>query len=97
MKNAPIGVFDSGIGGLSILKALRAELPHESFIYIADSGNAPYGEKGDDFVIARSRALTRTLIDQDGITKLRPWSSPATPPPPPPSSCCGRNTPTCRW
>jgi glutamate racemase len=41
----PIGVFDSGIGGLSILKALRAELPHESFVYIADSGNAPYGEK----------------------------------------------------
>jgi glutamate racemase len=69
--NAPIGVFDSGIGGLSILKALRAELPHESFVYIADSGNAPYGEKGDDFVIARSRALTRTLIDQDGHYKVK--------------------------
>ena len=68
--NAPIGVFDSGIGGLSILKALRAELPHESFVYIADSGNAPYGEKGDDFVIDRSRALTRTLIDQYGIKAL---------------------------
>ena len=71
LKNAPIGVFDSGIGGLSILKALRTELPHESFIYIADSGNAPYGEKGDDFVIARSRALTRTLIDQDGHYKVK--------------------------
>ena len=71
LKNAPIGVFDSGIGGLSILKALRAELPHESFVYIADSGNAPYGEKGDDFVIARSRALTRTLIDQDGHYKVK--------------------------
>ena len=66
----PIGVFDSGIGGLSILKALRAELPHESFIYIADSGNAPYGEKGDDFVIARSRALTRTLLDDYGVKAL---------------------------
>jgi glutamate racemase len=64
--NQPIGVFDSGIGGLSILKALRAELPHESFVYIADSGNAPYGEKGDDFVIARSRTLTQTLIDPYG-------------------------------
>ena len=71
LKNAPIGVFDSGIGGLSILKALRTELPHESFVYIADSGNAPYGEKGDDFVIARSRALTSALIDQDGHYKVK--------------------------
>lgn len=68
--SAPIGVFDSGIGGLSILKALRAELPNESFVYIADSGNAPYGEKGDAFVIDRSRALTQTLIDQHGIKAL---------------------------
>ncbi len=67
---APIGVFDSGIGGLSILKALRAELPNESFVYIADSGNAPYGEKGDAFVIERSRALTQTLIHQHGIKAL---------------------------
>ncbi len=70
-SHRPIGVFDSGIGGLSILKALRAELPHESFVYIADSGNAPYGEKGDDFVIARSRALTRTLLDEYGNYKVK--------------------------
>ena len=69
-KHAPIGVFDSGIGGLSILKALRAELPNESFVYIADSGNAPYGEKGDAFVIDRSRALTQALIDQHNIKAL---------------------------
>ena len=68
--NARIGVFDSGIGGLSVLKALRAELPHESFVYIADSGNAPYGEKGDDFVIARSRSLTRLFVDQYNIKAL---------------------------
>ena len=37
----PLGVFDSGIGGLSVLQALRNELPHEDFIYLADSGNAP--------------------------------------------------------
>ncbi len=66
----PIGVFDSGIGGLSILKALRAELPHESFVYIADSGNAPYGEKGDAFVIDRSRALTRSLLKDFGVKAL---------------------------
>jgi glutamate racemase len=69
-SDAPIGVFDSGIGGLSILKALRAELPHESFVYIADSGNAPYGEKGDAFVIDRSHVLTRTLLDDYGVKAL---------------------------
>jgi len=37
----PIGVFDSGVGGLSVLKALCAELPHEDFVYLADSGFAP--------------------------------------------------------
>ena len=42
---APIGIFDSGIGGLSVLQALRAELPQQDFIYIADSGHAPYGER----------------------------------------------------
>jgi glutamate racemase len=41
--NQAIGVFDSGVGGLSVLKALREHLPHESFIYVADSGFAPYG------------------------------------------------------
>ena len=66
----PIGVFDSGIGGLSTLKALRAELPHESFVYIADSGHAPYGEKGDAFVIDRSRALTRALLDDHKVKAL---------------------------
>lgn len=58
----PIGVFDSGVGGLSILKALRAELPHEHFIYVADSGFAPYGERDQGFVLARARAITRQLL-----------------------------------
>jgi glutamate racemase len=60
----PIGVFDSGIGGLSVLKALRAELPHEDFVYVSDSGNAPYGERPEEFVAARARALTYYLLDQ---------------------------------
>jgi glutamate racemase len=58
----PIGVFDSGVGGLSILKALRAELPHENFIYVADSGFAPYGERDPGFVLARARTITRHLL-----------------------------------
>lgn len=61
----PIGVFDSGVGGLSILKALRAELPHEDFVYVADSGFAPYGEREEAFVIDRSRVITRYLREQN--------------------------------
>ena len=70
MKPAPIGVFDSGVGGLSILRALRAELPHESFVYLADSGHAPYGERDDTHLIARARAITRHLIDAYAIKAL---------------------------
>ena len=48
-----IGIFDSGIGGLSVLKALRTEMPNENYIYLADSGHAPYGERDDAHVVAR--------------------------------------------
>jgi glutamate racemase len=60
-----IGVFDSGIGGLSVLKALRAEMPHAHFIYVADSGYAPYGERDEAHVLERSRAITRYLLGQN--------------------------------
>ena len=63
--NAPIGVFDSGIGGLSVLKALQAALPHEDFIYLADNGHAPYGERDTAHVLARSRAVTQYLARQN--------------------------------
>ncbi|WP_395054970.1 glutamate racemase [Polaromonas sp.] len=63
--NAPIGVFDSGIGGLSVLQALRTEMPQQDVIYIADSGHAPYGERDDVFVAMRSRALTTWLLGHD--------------------------------
>jgi glutamate racemase len=59
-----VGVFDSGIGGLSVLKVLRAEMPQERFIYWADSGHAPYGERSDDFVIARSHHITEQLLSK---------------------------------
>ena len=64
-----IGVFDSGIGGLSILRALRAELPSANMIYISDAGHAPYGERDAAHVLARSRALTAHLIDE-GVQAL---------------------------
>lgn len=65
MTTQPIGVFDSGIGGLSVLRALRAELPHADFIYVADSGHAPYGERDEAHVRARSRAIVQHLVSKN--------------------------------
>ena len=62
--STPIGVFDSGVGGLSVLKELRAMLPGESFIYVADSGHAPYGDRHPEFVEARARAVARFLLQR---------------------------------
>ncbi len=67
---APIGVFDSGVGGLSVLRALRAELPGEDFVYFADSGFAPYGERSDAYVIERTQAVTRELLQKHGVKAL---------------------------
>jgi len=67
---APIGVFDSGIGGLSILKALRAELPAERFVYLADTAHAPYGERDDSFVVARTGAIVQRLREEHAIKAL---------------------------
>lgn len=64
MHSACIGVFDSGVGGLSVLAALRAQLPGVALRYIADSAHAPYGERSADFVIARSLALAGQLVDE---------------------------------
>ena len=66
----PIGVFDSGVGGLSVLKALRAELPAEDFVYLADRAYAPYGERGGDVLIERARALTHYLLTHHHIQLL---------------------------
>lgn len=68
--DAPVGVFDSGIGGLSVLRALRAAMPGEDFVYLADNAHAPYGERGDAFVVERSLAVARQLRDSHGIKAL---------------------------
>lgn len=59
-----IGVFDSGVGGLSVLHHIRRTLPHERLIYIADSAHVPYGDKPPSYIEQRSLALTRFLIEQ---------------------------------
>ena len=53
----PIGVFDSGVGGLSVLQAIRAALPHEPLDYVADSAHAPYGDKDEAYILERSLRL----------------------------------------
>jgi len=60
----PIGVFDSGVGGLSVLRHIRAQLPAEHLLYFADSGHAPYGDKTEQFVVDRALAVTAFLLDQ---------------------------------
>lgn len=61
---ALIGVFDSGVGGLSILDEALRQLPQHHYIYLADSANAPYGEKSSDWIAARSLALCQYLSQQ---------------------------------
>jgi len=64
MNNQPIGVLDSGIGGLSILKEIIKKFPHESIIYLADSLNCPYGNRPEEEIYNLSRRLVGFLVDQ---------------------------------
>jgi glutamate racemase len=61
----PIGLFDSGVGGTSIWKEVHALLPNESTIYLADSKNAPYGQKSQDEIIALSIKNTELLLNNN--------------------------------
>lgn len=58
----PIGVFDSGVGGLSVLRALWTQLPNESYLYVADSANCPYGPRGHQEILRLSEGITRYLV-----------------------------------
>jgi len=63
-KNAanPIGVFDSGVGGLSVLREIHKLLPHENLLYVTDSAHAPYGDKSKEFVLERSTAIVDFFV-----------------------------------
>jgi glutamate racemase len=67
-KPLHIGVFDSGVGGLSVLRALHRRAPGALLDYVADSGHAPYGERDEAFVIERSRVMGRFLLSQGCCT-----------------------------
>ena len=62
---SPIGVFDSGLGGLTVLKALQKYLPHESFIYLGDTANVPYGNKSNETVIKYSKKILDFFISKN--------------------------------
>jgi glutamate racemase len=62
--SAPIGIFDSGVGGLSVLRHIRAQLPHEHLLYVADAGYAPYGDKPEELVAQRSLSIAAFLVER---------------------------------
>jgi glutamate racemase len=62
MRDAPVGVFDSGIGGISVLREIRQLLPGERFEYYADSGHCPYGGKPREAIVERAVAITEFLL-----------------------------------
>lgn len=59
-----IGVFDSGVGGLSVFREIRKVLPEQSYIYYSDNAHCPYGEKSTDYIIERAREITSFLLSK---------------------------------
>ena len=64
-QNAPIGVFDSGVGGLTVVKEIMSALPNESIVYYGDTARVPYGSKSAETIIAYSRQIARFLMTQE--------------------------------
>lgn len=64
MREAPIGVFDSGVGGLSVLAEIQRLLPNESLLYVADCGHIPYGEKTPQFIRQRCSVMAGFFREQ---------------------------------
>ena len=63
-QQRPIGIFDSGLGGLTVLKAIMTLLPQENTVYFGDSGRAPYGSKSPETIVKFSRQNMRFLLEQ---------------------------------
>jgi glutamate racemase len=64
-SQSPIGIFDSGVGGISVLRAIRQQMPEESVIYFGDQGHIPYGPRSMEQIRDFSEAITRFLLEQD--------------------------------
>lgn len=63
LEDAPLGVFDSGLGGLTVVRALRAALPHEDIVYLGDTARVPYGTKGEATVVRYALGCARRLVE----------------------------------
>ncbi|WP_193392663.1 glutamate racemase, partial [Legionella spiritensis] len=63
-NNLPVGVFDSGMGGLTVLRALKSTLPQESFIYLGDTARLPYGTKSARTVQQYAMQMARILVER---------------------------------
>ena len=64
-RNAPIGVFDSGVGGLTVVREIMRNLPHERIVYFGDTARVPYGSKSKSTVLRYSRQIVRFLETQN--------------------------------
>lgn len=64
-QNLPIGVFDSGMGGLTVLRALKNALPNESFVYLGDTARLPYGTKSRETIIRYAIQMAELLVERD--------------------------------
>ena len=65
--NAPVGVFDSGVGGLTVAREIMRNLPEENIVYFGDTARVPYGTKSKDTVLRYSRQIIRFLKTQDVV------------------------------
>ena len=65
MNNAPIGVFDSGVGGLTVAREIMRQLPAESIVYFGDMARVPYGSKSKDTIISFSRQIAAFLMEKN--------------------------------
>src|SRR5512132_1602303 len=64
-SHSPIGIFDSGVGGISVLRAIRGQMPEETIIYFGDQGHIPYGPRSLEQIQNFSEAVTRFLLGHD--------------------------------
>ena len=90
-NNAPIGVFDSGLGGLTVWREVRRALPAESLVYLGDGKNCPYGSRPREEVRRLADEAVAFLVAQ-GCKLVVVACNTATPP----STSCAKNTPPCR-
>lgn len=67
MKNLPIGVFDSGLGGLTVVKAIRKELPGEKLVYFGDTARIPYGTKSPETIVRYARQVIRFFLKEEKV------------------------------